>query len=220
MSVSSIGRSISWLLVALAFTSFVFAQDYRGKVQGTVTDVNGAIIPGTKVTLHNDATKVDVTSMANDEGRYQFNFVEPGSYSLIAEKDGFKKTIQQSFSVQIQGDMTVGLKLATGDISVSVTVDNNPAAVQFNSSGTSLTLDNTTIDQMPVRGRNPYNIITLDPSINGGENGNGENRPYHHAYANEVDAGGGTTRANEVQLNGTALTSSYKVACTASTDGV
>ena len=73
---------------------------------------------------------------------------------------------------------------------------------------------------MPVRGRNPYNIITLDPSINGGENNNGENRPYHHAYANEVDSGGQTFRANEVQLNGVALTSSYKVAYTPSIDAV
>lgn len=208
------------VFVFLILVATSFSQDYRGKVQGIITDESGAIIPGAKVVLHNDSTNVEVTATTNDEGRYKFDFVEPGKYSVFAEKDGFKKTIQQGFTVQIQGDVTIDLKLSIGDVSATVTVEDTPASVQFNSSGTSLTLDNTTIDQMPVRGRNPYNIITLDPSINGGENNNGENRPYHHAYANEMDAGGGTTRANEVQLNGTALTSSYKVAYTPSVDAV
>lgn len=196
------------------------AQDYRGKVHGNISDEVGAVIPGAKVLLRNDETKVEVTALANSEGRFSFDFVEPGTYSIVAEKEGFKKTVQQAFRVSINGDVTIDIKLSIGDVAATVTVEDVPASVQFNTSGSGLTLDNTTIDQMPVRGRNPYNIITLDPSINGGENNNGENRPYHHAYANEVDAGGNTNRANEVQLNGVALTSSYKVAYTPSVDAV
>ena len=41
-----------------------------------------------------------------------------------------------------------------------------------------------------------------------------ENRPYHHAYANDYDAGGGTRRANDVLLDGVALGASYKTAYT------
>ncbi len=214
------GILLSLVLMMLVFSALVPAQDYRGKVQGTVTDDGGAVVPGAKVILRNDSTKVEVSAVSNEEGRFKFNFVEPGNYSLVSEKENFKKTIQQNLVVRIQGDLTVDLKLSVGDVSASVTVEDTPASVQFNSSGTSLTLDNTTIDQMPVRGRNPYNIITLDPAINGGENNNGENRPYHHAYANEVDSGGQTFRANEVQLNGVALTSSFKVAYTPSVDAV
>lgn len=208
-----------WIFVILLAVSG-FGQDYRGKLQGVIADENGAPIPGTKVVLTNETTNVSVTAMTNDDGRYKFDFIEPGMYSVLAEKEGFKKTVQQNLTVRIQGDLTLDLKLAIGNVDATVTVEDTPVSVQFNSSGSSLTLDNTTVDQMPVRGRNPYNIITLDPSINGGENANGENRPYHHAYANEMDAGGGTTRANEVQLNGTALTSSYKVAYTPSVDAV
>lgn len=223
MDHQNVRRFVNYLLtvtVILAFSGLAFGQDYRGKVQGTVTDDGGAIIPGAKVVLHNDLTKVEVTTISNESGHFKFDFVEPGNYSLFAAKDSFKKTIQQNLIVRIQGDLTVDLKLAVGDVSASVTVEDVPASVQFSTSGTALTLDNKTLDQMPVRGRNPYNIITLDPSINGGENNNGENRPYHHAYANEVDSGGQTFRANEVQLNGVALTSSYKVAYTPSVDAV
>ena len=211
-------RILFVLTVALLMATAVFAQDYRGKVQGTVADDSGAIVPGAKVVLHNDKTGVDVSTIANDEGRYIFNFVEPGSYSVIVEKSGFKKTDQKNLIVRIQGDLTVDVKMAVGDVSAVVTIEDSPVAVQFNSSSTGITIENTTIDQLPVRGRNPYNIATLDPSVNGGEAA--ENRPYHHAFANEIDAGGGTTRANEVQLNGVALTSSYKVSYTPSVDAV
>ncbi len=218
MVFSNISRSFYLLMVIVAITGFAFAQDYRGKVQGSVTDDGGAIIPGAKVILRNDLTKVEVTSITSDEGRYKFDFVEPGNYSVIVEKDGFKKTIQENLIVRIQGDLTADIKMSVGEVSAVVTVDSSPVAVQFNSSGTAITIENVTIDQLPVRGRNPYNITTLDPSINAGEAA--ENRPYHHAFANEVDAGGGTVRANEVQLNGTAVTSSYKAAYTPSVDAV
>jgi Carboxypeptidase regulatory-like domain len=211
-------NSIFVPVIVLLLATAIFAQDYRGKVQGIITDDSGAVVPGAKVILHNDKTNVDVSTIANDEGRYIFTFVEPGNYSIIVEKTGFKKTDQKNLVVRIQGDLTVDVKVAVGEVSAVVTIEDSPVAVQFNSSSTAITIENTTIDQLPVRGRNPYNIATLDPSVNGGEAA--ENRPYHHAFANEIDAGGGTTRANEVQLNGVALTSSYKVSYTPSVDAV
>ncbi len=47
-----------------------------------------------------------------------------------------------------------------------------------------------------------------------------ENRPYHHAYANDYDAGGGTRRANDVLLDGVALGASFKTAYTPAVDAV
>ena len=214
----NICRSFCALLMILTISGLIFAQDYRGKVQGTIADDTGASIPGVKVILHNDKTGVEVSTQANDDAHYIFNFVEPGTYSVRTEHPGFKKTAQENIIVQIQGDITVDVKMAVGQVSETVTIESSPVAVQFNSTSSALTIENSTLDQLPIRGRNPYNVATLDPSINGGEAA--ENRPYHHAFANELDAGGGTTRANEVQLNGVALTSSYKVSYTPSVDAV
>src|SRR4030095_14426698 len=68
-------------------------------------------------------------------------------------------------------------------------------------------------------GRNPYNLASLDPSIVVTPSTN-ENRPYHHAYANDYDAGGGTRRANDVLLDGVPLGASYKTAYTPAVDAV
>jgi hypothetical protein len=201
--------------------SSVAAQDYRGKVQGTVRDEAGAAIPGASLVLRNTQTGVEVTRQSNGDGHYIFDFVEPGEYIVVVEQTGFKKAVQENVIVRNRADITVDLKLSVGGVQETVTVESPPIAVQFGSSSTLLTIENKVIDQLPVRGRNPYNVATLDPTVSPGTGStSNENRPYHHAYASDLDAGGGTLRANDVLLDGVPLTSSYKSSYTPAMDAV
>ncbi len=212
---------ISFLAIFFGLAAQGAAQDYRGKVQGTVTDEAGAAIPGTNVVLHNNATGVEVTRQSSEDGHYIFDFVDPGIYTVTVEQSGFKKAEQKNVTIQQRGDLTVDITLAIGQVSEVVTVEAPPVEVKFNSSGQTLTIENKVIDQLPIRGRNPYNIATLDPTVSPGTGAtSNENRPYHHAYANDIDAGGGTQRANDVLLDGVPLTSSFKTSYTPAIDAV
>jgi hypothetical protein len=216
----SLTRMLLLGLLCASLTTQMQAQDYRAKLQGTVADATGGALPGAKVKLRNVGTGVEVTRQTNGEGLYIFDFVESGTYTILVEATGFKKFEQRNILVQNRGDITVNAKMEIGGVSEVVTIQDTPVAVQFNSSSDSTTIGNELINQLPLRGRNPYNVVALDPTINGGENANGENRPYHHAFANEFDAGGGTTRANDIQLDGVPLTSSYKTSYTPSIEAV
>ena len=152
-------------------------------------------------------------------GHYLFDFVEPGTYTLTAELEGFKKAEQKNVRVQQRGDVTVELILAIGGISETVTVEAAPPMVQFNTSSAVLTMERQLIDQVPISGRNPYNLANLEPTVLVSSATN-ENRPYHHAYANDYDAGGGTRRANDVLLDGVPLGASFKTAYTPAVDAV
>jgi hypothetical protein len=197
------------------------AQDYRGRLQGTVTDESQGALPGATVTLTNNATAVAVTRPTNAEGRYIFDFVEPGTYTIVAELDGFRRVEQKNVSVAQRGDVTANLTLSLGTLSETVTVEAPPVAVQFNSGSKELTLQQELIDQVPITGRNPYNLVNLDPTMfNTPGSTENENRPYHHAYANDYDAGGGTRRANDVLLDGVPLAASFKTSYTPSIDAV
>ena len=63
----NICRTFCALLIILTISGLIFAQDYRGKVQGTISDDAGAAIPGVKVILHNDKTGVEVSTIATEE---------------------------------------------------------------------------------------------------------------------------------------------------------
>ena len=217
---SCVLRVLLFCVVSFSLMTLSHAQDYRAKLQGTVADASGGALPGAKVKLRNVGTGVEVTRQTNGEGLYIFDFVESGSYTILVEATGFKRFEQRNILVQNRGDITVNARMEVGGVSEVVTIQDTPVAVQFNSSSDSTTIGNELISQIPLRGRNPYNVVALDPTINGGENANGENRPYHHAYANEFDAGGQTTRANDIQLDGVPLTSSYKTSYTPSIEAV
>ena len=205
----------------LALAAPMAAQDYRGRVQGTVTDESQGALPGASVTLTNNATGVAVTRPTTAEGRYIFDFVEPGTYTIVAELDGFRRVEQRNVAVAQRGDVTANLTLRVGTVSETVTVEAAPVAVQFNSGSKELTLQRELIDQVPLAGRNPYNLVVLDPTMfNTPGSTEQENRPYHHAYATDYDAGGGSRRANDVLLDGVPLGASYKTSYTPSMDAV
>jgi hypothetical protein len=217
MRTSALLAALAGLVLAAAAPAR--AQDYRARVQGTVVDSSQGALPGVTVRLINDATGVAVERISDGEGRFLFDFVEPGTYSVSGELQGFKKAEVKSIRVQQLGDVTANLTLDIGAFEEVVSVEAPKVTVRFNSSSAQLTLDRQLIDQTPIGGRNPYNVASLDPTVFVSP-ATSENRPYHHAYANDYDAGGGTRRANDVLLDGVPLGASFKTSYTPAVDAV
>jgi len=212
---------LAFFACILAMASAANAQDYRARVQGSVVDSSQGALPGATVELVNEATAVKVFKVTDTLGRFLFDFVEPGTYTVTAELTGFKKAERKTIRVQQRGDVTANLTLEIGNIAETVTVVSEATQVQLNSSTAQITLERQLIDQVPIAGRNPYSLAILDPTLNPGVGSTAnENRPYHHAYASDYDAGGGTRRGNDVLLDGVPLGLSYKTAYTPAMDAV
>ena len=100
----------------------LFAQDYRAKVQGIVTDSTDAVVPGAKVTLRTTAPASSQSREAGANGAYLFDNVEPGTYTVSAELQGFSKQVQENVLVQTRADVTVNFSLKPGGTVETVTV--------------------------------------------------------------------------------------------------
>src|SRR5437868_6145654 len=72
---------------------------YRATIQGVVTDPQGAIIPGAKLTLTDKATGRTLETASNDSGLYTFGSLAPTRYSLTAQKEGFKKKVLDDLAI-------------------------------------------------------------------------------------------------------------------------
>src|SRR5262245_1760962 len=213
-------RFVTCILAILSlFALTALAQDYRGRVQGSIADETKAVMPGVTVTLRNEATNVTSSFVSDELGRYIFDFVDPGTYTVSAELPGFSKSEQRSIRVQQRGTVTVDFVMMVGGVEQPISVTDVASVVDFQSTSADLKLEHELLDQVPISGRNPYNLSAIDPTITVSPATN-ENRPYHHAYANDYDAGGGTRRANDVLLDGVALGASYKTAYTPAVDAV
>jgi len=76
--------------VALAMIASVSAQGTRGTIRGTVTDPNGAIVPGATVKLIDVARNQEIRSVETDQnGSYQFLEVDPATYNIVITATGF-----------------------------------------------------------------------------------------------------------------------------------
>src|SRR5690348_7016371 len=95
----SIGLAIA-LFTLLAMPSKAHAQLTRGAISGTVRDQNGAVVPGAQVKVTNPQTNVTRETTTNDEGFYRVGAVEPGTYTVLVEKEGFSKIENRAVAVQ------------------------------------------------------------------------------------------------------------------------
>ena len=207
------------LLSALFIAGAASAQEFRGRIQGLVSDQGGGVVPGAAVVLKNDQTGVAISRDTNSEGRYLFDYVDPGTYTLTIELSGFKTAVQKNVVVGQRGDVTVDMKLEIGNLSETVTVSESPVAVQFNTASRDLTLDKQMVVQLPSPTRNPWQLALLDPTVV--NRGNlVETQPYHHRTANEMDIGGGTKFRNDILLDGTPLIAGNKLGYTPPMDAV
>jgi iron complex outermembrane receptor protein len=115
-------RALSMVMVALISAVPVFGQDERGRLQGSIVDATGAPLPGVTVTLQNDARGVAVTRQTGGDGRYVFDVVEPGNYTITAELSGFTTDVQENVQVPPGGDVTVDVMLQLSDVAEEVVV--------------------------------------------------------------------------------------------------
>ena len=188
------------VLVAALWALPASAQDLRGSVQGTVTDTSGAVIPAAEVTLRNVNTNDATNRQTNEVGQYVFDFVLPGTYELTVEVEGFRTFVQQNILVQTRADITVNAAMEVGAVAETITVEEAPVAVSFNSTTMETTLDTKMSSELPIIHRNPFLLAQLDPAVN--YRGGQETSPYHHWAASQMDVGGNTDRQNNVLLDG------------------
>ena len=79
-------------------TTLAHAQ-YRGAIQGVVTDPQGAVVSGATVSLKNLETGQTITDTSDAKGVYNFNALPPSKFTLTVEKDGFKKKEIANFGI-------------------------------------------------------------------------------------------------------------------------
>jgi len=211
-----------WLwafIAALCVATPALGQEYRARVQGSLVDEAQGALPGAQVTLRNDATGVAVTRTTGPEGRYLFDYVDPGTYTLTAELSGFATVVQRNVLVQARGDVTVDVTMKIAGLTETVTVEHSPVAIQFNTSSKDLTLDQKAVQSLPIISRNPTQLAYMSPVVRNAGNKN-ETSPYHHWAGNDMDVGGGTYRRNDVLLDGTPLEAGPKVAYSPPMDAI
>ncbi len=203
---------------ALAFCALVVsAQEYRGRIQGVISDTSQAVVVGATVNITNVSTGVRTTRQTNQSGAYVFDLIDSGRYNLSVELQGFRRYVQENISVESGGNVTVDAILSPGSTNESVTVTAAPVAVNFATSNVQLTIDTKLANDLPRFDRNPFKLTLLMPAA---VNTRTEMNPFNSWAANSVELGGGTNLRNDLQIDGSPIGIGHKSGYTPPPDAV
>ncbi len=155
------------LAVLLSFPGG-FAQQSGCRLEGTVRDSQGLVIPGVLVVAGNQETNVAHETYTNDSGIYFFPSLLPGLYTISAELTGFRKTSVSNFQLEIATTKVANLTLSVGNISETVTVTaESIQQVQLSTSDLGNVVSEKQIKELPLNGRRPVDLVFLEPGMAG-----------------------------------------------------
>lgn len=172
-------RRCSTSVLLLLVSAQVFAQGNLGGLTGRVMDTSNAAVAEAKMTLTNVQTNSTFTANADESGDYAFRALPPGVYRLEAEKQGFRKFLQENISIQTATVATLDIQLSVGAVNDSITVSTSGVVLQTTSPEVSTVLDRRVILDLPIQvggsgattgasgRRQPENFIFLTPGVSG-----------------------------------------------------
>lgn len=155
-----------WLCCIMALISpalLMHAQEFRGTITGQVTDSNGGVIPGATVVALGPQQTYSTQTTA--KGDFTIPLVQPGTYSITAEAQGFKKTEQQGLVIDVSAKVNVTLVLNIGAVSETVTVSAQAAAVNTADASGGTVIDPEQVSSLPMNGRQMYSLLSLTPGV-------------------------------------------------------
>ena len=129
------------------------AQITVGHVTGTIADSSGAVIPGAEVTLVNNGTNIEQHAGSNSSGSYTFEQVDPGTYSLRVEANGFAMAVTNGLVVHVQQTVTQDYKLTAGNVKEQVTVTAATPLIQAQDASVGQEVNEQLVNNLPLVGR-------------------------------------------------------------------
>jgi len=158
-------RSLATSFAVLLLCVPMFAQGNAGRILGSVTDQAGGVIVGAAVVVNDVQRGISRTLTTDDAGQYLAPNLLPGEYSVRAQAQGFKAVERPNIGLEVGKDVRVDFVLPTGNVTEVVEVQEQVPLVDSTSATLGGTIDNQTINDLPLNGRDYQKLLTLRPGV-------------------------------------------------------
>jgi hypothetical protein len=184
--ISRLSSVLSIVFLGLALSVHAGAQTATGAIYGTVTDPSGAVVPGATLTVTNIHTNVSKIAISDGSGNYTFPVLMPSDYKMSSTAAGFKSQTQTGIRLDANRSVHVNFAMSIGASDQTVEVEAMTTLVDTRESQIGETIDQKRIEDLPLNGRNPYDLLTIIPGVTN--------------YAPDVQTG--SRQGNQIIVNG------------------
>ena len=146
------------------------AQSTFGTILGAVADSTGAVVPGVKVTITNQAENTSREYTADSIGNYEALNLKAGIYTVAAEAAGFKKFLLKDLLLDARQTLRVNVVLEVGQVSEQVTVESAATVINTETQTIGASFDNRQVMELPVAFRasgstSPLRLLAFLPGV-------------------------------------------------------
>ncbi len=200
-------RCSCFILFLLLTSGFLFAQTFRGTILGTVTDPQGAVIAGAKITVKNVNTGLERTTQTTADGSYSVPELPIGTYTVTVNQSGFQTSSVTNVAVDVAAEKRVDVALLAGQVTTTVEVSGETLPIvetTTNTLGATFTAEQA--KNLPLNGRDFQKMIFLTPGVAGSPDEITDSPGSFGVFS----MNGARGRANNYLLDGTDMNDGYR----------
>ncbi len=146
----------------------LWAQSDVGTITGYIKDPTGAVVPGAKVVIKNEATGEAHTVTTDQQGRYTVPSILPGNYTLTATAPGFKQFVSRQNKLEANSTIQLDGNLAIGEATETVEVSATAERLQTESGAVQSEVSGQQIQDQELNGRSPIYTAQFLPGVRSG----------------------------------------------------
>lgn len=153
------------VLGVLVISACLFGQTGQGTIVGTVTDSTGAIVPGVRVRIANKETGFTYSPTSNAQGLYRQPYLNPGTYEMSFEADGFKRLVRSSIAVRSTETVRVDASLEVGQVVESIEVGASATLLETETSSTGHLVTGQQLTKLPTPQMKVESMLWYVPGV-------------------------------------------------------
>lgn len=198
---TKLSQRLAFFLLALSCLSpLAYAQEIAATLNGNVTDISGAVIPGATITVRNPMIDGFLRAATADRGgAYSISNLPPATYTVVITAPGFKSQTTEGVTLFVAQKRDVNAQLAPGSVDQTVTVQESTVAIETTSSAQLGTVSGTQVRELELSNRNFEQLVTLQPGV---VSGLGDETGFGLNNTTSVSVNGARTGANNWTVDG------------------
>jgi hypothetical protein len=196
------------LLLLFALHAPLYGQVTGATVNGSVTDMSGAVLAGAKVVIQNVATGVARETVTDNAGLFVMPNLVPGSYQITTTAAGFKTEVRSGILLTVGAQQQVNISLKPGQVTEAIEVHDESPSIQLSTSDLSSDVNANTVRELPLNGRDWTQLATLQPgvvsmgSLQPGIGGGSGSARGNRGFGTQLTITGGRPGQNNYRVDG------------------
>jgi len=148
-----------------AISAIAFGQGTTtGAIGGAVSDPGKNVVPGASVSVKNTGTNKEDSATTDDQGRFKIVNLEPGTYNVTINAQGFSAYTQERVIVEVGTTTSITADLSVGPVQGgTVEITSEAPVINTQEQNFANTVNQTQINNLPINGARWSNFALLNP---------------------------------------------------------